>query len=37
MGRLSLGVVTETLRLAKPFRISGYVFETFGRHRGDAE
>lgn len=28
MGRLSLSVETETVRLAEPFRISGYVFET---------
>jgi L-alanine-DL-glutamate epimerase-like enolase superfamily enzyme len=28
MPRLSLSVATDTLRLAQPFRISGYVFET---------
>lgn len=28
MGALHLDVVTESLRLAEPFRISGYVFET---------
>ena len=28
MPRLTMHVATETLRLAKPFRISGYVFET---------
>jgi len=28
MGTLTLDVATETLRLAAPFRISGYVFET---------
>ena len=28
MGALHLDVATETLRLAEPFRISGYVFET---------
>ena len=28
MPRLSMQVVTETLRLAKPFRISGHVFES---------
>lgn len=28
MGRLRLEVATETLRLAKPFRIAGHVFET---------
>jgi L-alanine-DL-glutamate epimerase-like enolase superfamily enzyme len=46
MARLSLGVVTETLRLAKPFRISGYVFESSdvvvvtlsdGEHQGRGE
>jgi L-alanine-DL-glutamate epimerase-like enolase superfamily enzyme len=29
MGRLTLGVVTEQLRLTQPFRISGYLFERF--------
>jgi len=29
MPRLTLDVATETLRLAHPFRISGYVFESF--------
>ena len=29
MSRLTFGVATETLRLAHPFRISGYVFESF--------
>ena len=28
MSRLTMTVATETLRLAKPFRISGYIFET---------
>ncbi len=28
MAALALGIATETLRLAAPFRISGYVFET---------
>ena len=28
MARLHLQVVTETLRLAKPFRIAGHVFES---------
>ncbi|MEG3086962.1 dipeptide epimerase [Sphingomonas sp. PB4P5] len=28
MSRLSLGVATQSLRLAQPFRISGYVFES---------
>jgi L-alanine-DL-glutamate epimerase-like enolase superfamily enzyme len=28
MGRLRLDVATDTLRLAKPFRIAGHVFET---------
>jgi L-alanine-DL-glutamate epimerase-like enolase superfamily enzyme len=28
MGQLRLNVATETLRLAKPFRIAGHVFET---------
>ncbi|MEG3150262.1 dipeptide epimerase [Sphingomonas sp. ZT3P38] len=28
MARLSLSVVTDTLKLAQPFRIAGYVFET---------
>lgn len=46
MARLALTVATETLRLAKPFRISGYVFETSdvivvtlddGKHRGRGE
>lgn len=46
MGRLSLDVVTETLRLSAPFVISGYVFETSdvavvtlsdGTHRGRGE
>lgn len=46
MARLTLGVATETLRLAEPFRISGYVFETSpvivvtlsdGEHRGRGE
>ena len=29
MGQLSLKVIPQTLRLAKPFRISGYLFESF--------
>ena len=29
MSRLNFSVATETLRLANPFRISGYVFESF--------
>ena len=46
MPRISLHVATETLRLAKPFRISGHVFETSdvvvvtlgdGRHEGRGE
>lgn len=46
MPRLTLGVATASLRLAKPFRISGYVFETAdvlvvtledGVHRGRGE
>ena len=46
MGKLTLTVTTETLRLAKPFRISGHVFETSGivvvtlddgAHRGRGE
>jgi L-alanine-DL-glutamate epimerase-like enolase superfamily enzyme len=46
MPALSLDLTTETLRLAAPFRISGYVFETSdvvvatlndGRHRGRGE
>ena len=46
MARLTLDVQVETLRLAKPFRISGYVFETSdvvvvtlgdGIHRGRGE
>ncbi len=46
MTALSLNVVTETLRLAAPFRISGYVFETSdvvvvtlsdGEHQGRGE
>ena len=46
MPRLTMHVATETLRLAKPFRISGYVFETSdvivvtlddGRHQGRGE
>lgn len=46
MGRLTLGVARQTLRLAEPFRISGYVFETAevivvtlddGTHRGRGE
>ena len=46
MAHLSLTVVTETLRLAAPFRIAGHVFETSdvvyvtlsdGRHRGRGE
>ena len=46
MSRLTFGVTTETLRLAQPFRISGYVFESFdvvvvtlqdGPHHGRGE
>jgi L-Ala-D/L-Glu epimerase len=46
MGRLSLTVATDTLRLAQPFRISGYVFDSAevltvtlddGAHRGRGE
>ena len=46
MARLQLSVETRTLRLAQPFRISGYVFETAdvlvvtlddGSHRGRGE
>ncbi len=46
MARLKFGVATETLRLAQPFRISGYVFESFdvvvvtlqdGSHQGRGE
>ena len=46
MGALRLEVATEALRLAEPFRISGYVFETVdvvvatlsdGEHRGRGE
>lgn len=46
MGKLRLDVATEALRLAEPFRISGYVFETVdvvvatlsdGEHRGRGE
>jgi len=46
MAALSLDVAVDTLRLAEPFRISGYVFETAevvtvtlddGRHRGLGE
>jgi L-alanine-DL-glutamate epimerase-like enolase superfamily enzyme len=46
MKRLTLSIAAERLRLAKPFRISGYVFEAFqvvvvtlddGRHRGRGE
>lgn len=46
MPHLTLGMSTETLRLAEPFAISGYVFETAdvllvtlddGRHRGRGE
>ena len=46
MGTLRLDVVTESLRLAEPFRISGYVFETVdvvvatlsdGTHQGRGE
>jgi L-alanine-DL-glutamate epimerase-like enolase superfamily enzyme len=46
MTRLTISVATEKLRLAKPFRISGHVFEAFevvvvtlgdGRHRGRGE
>lgn len=46
MARLTLSVTTDTLRLAQPFRISGYVFETAdvlvvelsdGVHRGQGE
>lgn len=46
MGALCLTVVTDTLRLAQPFRIAGYVFDTAdvlvvelddGHHRGRGE
>ena len=46
MSRLSIEVVTRTLRLAQPFRISGYVFDSAdvlvvtldgGSHRGRGE
>ena len=46
MSRLKLDVAVETLRLAQPFRISGYCFETAdvvyvtlddGTHRGRGE
>lgn len=46
MGKLHLEVATESLRLAEPFRISGYVFETVdvvvatlsdGEHSGRGE
>ena len=46
MGGITLEVATQTLRLAKPFRISGHVFETSdvvvvtlrdGEHRGRGE
>ena len=46
MAKLTISVATEQLRLAKPFRISGYVFEAFevvvvtlgdGRHQGRGE
>ena len=46
MGKLHLEVTTESLRLAEPFRISGYVFETVdvvvatlsdGEHSGRGE
>lgn len=46
MKRLTLSIAAERLRLAKPFRISGYVFEAFqvvvvtlddGQHRGRGE
>ena len=46
MGGLALTVTTDTLRLAQPFRIAGYVFETAevlvvtlddGTHRGQGE
>jgi L-alanine-DL-glutamate epimerase-like enolase superfamily enzyme len=46
MGRLTLRAAADTLRLARPFRISGYVFETSdvvtvtlddGTHRGRGE
>ena len=46
MGRLRLDIASEALRLAEPFRISGYVFETVevvvatlrdGEHRGRGE
>lgn len=46
MGRLALQVETETLQLAEPFRISGYVFESVdvvvvtlddGEHQGRGE
>ena len=46
MGRLSMQVAAEKLRLAQPFRISGYLFESFdcvvvtlsdGTHQGRGE
>lgn len=46
MGSLRLSVITDTLQLAQPFRIAGYVFETVevlavtlddGAHRGRGE
>ena len=46
MQRLTLSVTAESLRLAQPFRISGYLFDAFevvvvtlsdGRHRGRGE
>ena len=46
MARLNLSVATEKMRLVKPFRISGYVFDAFdvvvvtlddGQHRGRGE
>lgn len=46
MGRLSMHVAAEKLRLAQPFRISGYLFESFdaivvtlgdGQHQGRGE
>ncbi|WP_306396350.1 dipeptide epimerase [Telluria beijingensis] len=46
MTRLNMSVTTEKMRLSKPFRISGYVFEAFdvvvvtlddGQHRGRGE
>jgi L-alanine-DL-glutamate epimerase-like enolase superfamily enzyme len=46
MGKLSLSLATDTLRLAQPFRIAGYVFETAevlvvtlddGEHQGRGE